>query len=450
MTFVALFFYVYFSVRKIELIKSKIGMAFSACFTVLSSLAMTVGVCFFFGLTLSLGSKDVFPYLVVIVGLENVLVLTKSVVSTPAHLDVKIRVAQGMSKEGWSITKNLMTEVTILTIGLFTFVPAIQEFCIFAIVGLLNDFFLQMVFFSTILAVDIRRMELSSDNSKFHLTNMPSTRKQQFTTTVSNKKPNIFRSKSHPRLNGLSAGPTNVIAPNTQNSGNLVKTPKRLRLVHFWARTRIFQRAFMVWMVVWISMIIYNSGIIEDLIHLSDTLKPDTDIDGYTIERPQTFKSYMGLSSMKPMTFQTPTEPPNIHDEVILSKLCISPTDQSYVVPYCFFKLFVLFLFLLQQPIANNLTEELNKLRPVDFPPWNRLSLYHWSSILTMYNISVAGEHITILPAIKLSHAVGPQLVRQISNPNDVQLFQWQSFATAALDPLDFSGLSNASYVTCA
>ena len=44
--------------------------------------------------TLALYS-EIFPYLVVIIGLENVLVVTKSVVSTPVHLDVKLRVAQG-------------------------------------------------------------------------------------------------------------------------------------------------------------------------------------------------------------------------------------------------------------------------------------------------------------------------------------------------------------------
>lgn len=76
----------------------------------------------------------------------------------------------------------------------------------------------------------------------------------------------------------------------------------------------------------------------------------------------------------------------------------------------------------------------------MDFPPWNSLSLYHWSSILSMYNVSIAGGRVTILPTIKLSHAVSPQLAKQISNPNDVQHFQWQSLATAALDPLDFSG----------
>lgn len=318
MTFFALFLYVYFSVRKIELVKSKIGMAFSASVTVVASLSMSVGLCFFFGLTLSLSGKEVFPYLVLIVGLENVLVLTKSVVSTPAHLDVKIRVAQGLSKEGWSITKNLLTEVTILTIGLFTFVPAIQEFCIFAIVGLLNDFFLQMVFFSTILAIDIRRMELSSDTSRFHLPNIPATRKQPQFTTFPNKKSSIFRSKSHPRLNGLTNnnGPTNVVAPNTQNTPTLVKIPKRLRLVHFWARTRIFQRAFMVWMVVWISMIIYNSGIVEHLIRLSDPLKHEADIDGYTLDRPQTLNNYIEFNTAKPLLTSSTLPPSRLNSEV--------------------------------------------------------------------------------------------------------------------------------------
>lgn len=435
MTFLALFFYEYFQVRKIELVKSKLGIAFSATVTVMGSLSMTVGVCFFFGLTLSMSAKEVFPYLVIIFGLENVQVLTKSVVSTPAHLDMKIRVAQALSKEGWSITKNLLTEVTILTIGLFTFVPAIQEFCIFAIVGLLSDFFLQMVFFSTILALDIRRTELSSENSKFHLSHIPPSRRTQFTTTITNRKPHIFRSKSHPRLNGLSTGPTNVIAPNTQNTHTLGKIPKRLRLVHIWARTRIFQRAFMVWMVVWISMTINNSGIIEHVIHLSETLKPEADIDGYTIDKPQPL-NYVELNTVTPISVSPATIAPDNLNEQVNSLSFMILFLVSIIVYIIQKKIFFFF-----QDITNNATEELNKLRPMDFPPWNSLSLYHWSSILSMYNVSIAGGRVTILPTIKLSHAMNPQLVKQISNPNDVQHFQWQSLATAALDPLDFSGL---------
>lgn len=44
---------------------------------------------------LPLFPSEIFPYLVVVIGLENVLVLTKSVVSTPVDLEVKLRIAQG-------------------------------------------------------------------------------------------------------------------------------------------------------------------------------------------------------------------------------------------------------------------------------------------------------------------------------------------------------------------
>lgn len=48
------------------------------------------GILFYFS-----PCSEIFPYLVVVIGLENVLVLTKSVVSTPVDLEVKLRIAQG-------------------------------------------------------------------------------------------------------------------------------------------------------------------------------------------------------------------------------------------------------------------------------------------------------------------------------------------------------------------
>ncbi|XP_029820521.1 LOW QUALITY PROTEIN: sterol regulatory element-binding protein cleavage-activating protein, partial [Manacus vitellinus] len=159
-TYIILFAYIYFSTRKIDMVKSKWGLALAAVVTVLSSLLMSVGLCTLFGLTPTLNGGEIFPYLVVVIGLENVLVLTKSVVSTPVDLEVKLRIAQGLSNESWSIMKNMATELGIILIGYFTLVPAIQEFCLFAVVGLVSDFFLQMFFFTTVLSIDIRRMEV--------------------------------------------------------------------------------------------------------------------------------------------------------------------------------------------------------------------------------------------------------------------------------------------------
>ncbi|KAL7977833.1 hypothetical protein Chor_010785 [Crotalus horridus] len=80
---------------KIDMVKSKWGLALAAVVTVLSSLLMSVGLCTLFGLTPTLNGGEIFPYLVVVIGIENVLVLTKSVVSTPVDLEVKLRIAQG-------------------------------------------------------------------------------------------------------------------------------------------------------------------------------------------------------------------------------------------------------------------------------------------------------------------------------------------------------------------
>lgn len=285
LTFVGLFIYIYFSVRKLEFVQSKLGLAIAAVASVAASFIMTIGICFFFGLTLSFQGKEIFPYLVILVGIENVFVLTKSVMSIDFKLDVKIRLAQGLSKEGWSITKNLLIEITILTISLFTFVPIIQQFSIFMIVSLLSDFFLQMLFFTTVLGIDIRRKEtLREKISEFQINQHSSSNQGKlfihnlYSHSDKSAHPNfkISRSKSHPRLNGLNYQPHTDVVANLHQDPVLIpteqikKVPKRIRLVKIWARTRFFQRAFMVWMVVWISMIIYNSGIIENIFDITD------------------------------------------------------------------------------------------------------------------------------------------------------------------------------------
>lgn len=356
---------------------------------------MSLGFCFFFGLTISTQSKGVYPYLVLLVGLENILVLTKSVLSTDETLDVKIRLAQGLSKEGWSTTKNLLTEITILTVGLATFVPVIQEFCIFAIVGLISDFFLQMFFFSTILGLDIRRVEYSVEVKHFPkmLTN------NLYTTTNQLNKPlsGFYRSRSHPKLSAMDPLQKSV-------DGEKKKIPKRLRVVNFWARTRFFQRGFMIWMVLWISNIIYNSGLIEKLF-IIDTVN-------------------LGNG----------TVPPGVH----APGSRYDPNLEKYEFPRNFF----------ENKLSNvgpdenvlNITEQLNKLRHPEYDMNFRISNFHWSTILKQYNISMSGRYVTVLPTIRLSHAVSPEIALHLRNAEEEppKHFQWKALAVA-LDPLDFN-----------
>lgn len=135
---------------KIHRVKPKRGLALPTMVTVLGSLLTSVGLCTLSGLMPTLNSGEVFPYLVVITGLENVLVLTKSVVSTPVDLKRKLCIAQGLSRESWSIMKTMVTELGIILVGYFTLMPATQEFLLLCHCGPVSDFFLQMLFFSTV------------------------------------------------------------------------------------------------------------------------------------------------------------------------------------------------------------------------------------------------------------------------------------------------------------
>lgn len=226
-----------------------------------------------------------FPYLVIVVGLENMLIIIKSVGSTAPNLDVKIRLAQGLSKEGWAITQNLLIEVTILTGGLLTFVPSIQvilfyfchkifinfsidfqEFCIFAIVGLLCDYFFQMVFFLALVSLNMKSVDDSTYQktyysfsfanlaNKMHKSNPPALKH-------SSRSGVMLKSASHPRLNGLQ-----IMA--SLEDPRRTPISKRLRFLYFWAATRIVQRVLMMVMIFWISGIIYNTETVQEFFDL--------------------------------------------------------------------------------------------------------------------------------------------------------------------------------------
>ena len=123
--------------------------------------------------------------MVVIFGLENILIIVKAVMSTPVEFDVKNRIATGLSIQGGHITRNVITLVVMLAVGIAIFnytmkvlvyihlltpshLPILtphlpthpQEFCIIALVGLLCDGFLQLTFFPTVLSIDLRRLEV--------------------------------------------------------------------------------------------------------------------------------------------------------------------------------------------------------------------------------------------------------------------------------------------------
>ncbi|XP_076472128.1 sterol regulatory element-binding protein cleavage-activating protein-like [Babylonia areolata] len=422
-TYFVLLLYIYFSVRKIEMVKSQIGLAVSAVVTVVSSLFMSLSLCFFFGLNPTLNGSEIFPYLVMIIGLENVLVITKSVVSTPVHLDVKIRVAQGLSKEGWYITKYLCTELLIIFFGFFTFVPAIQEFCLFALVGLWTDFFLQMFFFATILSVDIRRMELADlhrqsvqspsegegetedDDSIQPLILCPFTQRQTASppcdpatpTSLSSSVdlteqwqpgPKIYRSRSAPRLDMAFTQNMSLSSPGQDDF--FQKMPRRLRLFYFWARTRIFQRIIMVCTVIWIGLIVYKTGLVEHIANLEDS---------------------SSSPPHHPAHHPHPWSDSPLPTDMLRERMEKVEEESTGVIGAGW-------------GLGWGGGDDMLETGPVEhtqLEAWRGLSHKHWPRLFALYNLSLPGRYVSILPSIHLSIKVDAGGAIKLRHPSEQQ-----------------------------
>ncbi|KAM4792033.1 sterol regulatory element-binding protein cleavage-activating protein isoform 1-T2 [Cyanocitta cristata] len=412
-TYIILFAYIYFSTRKIDMVKSKWGLALAAVVTVLSSLLMSVGLCTLFGLTPTLNGGEIFPYLVVVIGLENVLVLTKSVVSTPVDLEVKLRIAQGLSNESWSIMKNMATELGIILIGYFTLVPAIQEFCLFAVVGLVSDFFLQMFFFTTVLSIDIRRMELADLNKRL----------PPESCLAPAKAPCRARP---PALRPAAPHTPHTITLQPSSLRNL-RLPKRLRVIYFFARTRLAQRLIMAGTVIWIGILVYTdpAGLrtyltsqVTEQSPLGDAGLPPMPVPGGVLPA--------GDPKIDLSVF--PSEPIQLSENQTQQREQKSglETNQNTWA---------------QGPEGRgNGQVELGTEAEVtwgaeDEEIWRKLSFRHWPALFSYYNITLAKRYISILPAIPVTLYLKPQEALEMRHPQEAS--RYHPFLAGSAGKLD-------------
>lgn len=160
-SYLIVFLYISLSLGRVELVKSKFGLGVTAITTVFASLTMSMGILEIAGVQISLIQWEVLPFLIIAVGVENIFVITNGVTTTAIDLPVNERVGRGLGKVGASITVALFGELAIFVLGTATSIPPLQEFSLFASVAVVVDYFLQITFFTTVLSIDFRRLELS-------------------------------------------------------------------------------------------------------------------------------------------------------------------------------------------------------------------------------------------------------------------------------------------------
>jgi hypothetical protein len=92
--------------------------------------------------------------------------LTSAVIATSPEQPTTVRIANAVGEIGFVSSVAVLTDLSLLYfLGLIS-VPAVREFCTFAAIALIVDFFLHFTYFLAVLSIDVRRLELQDSLDK--------------------------------------------------------------------------------------------------------------------------------------------------------------------------------------------------------------------------------------------------------------------------------------------
>lgn len=157
----------------------------------------------------------------------------------------------------------------------------------------------------------------------------------------------------------------------------ILKLPKRLRLVYFWARMRLIQRGLMLGLVVWIVVLVHSMGLVGKITDNPSNLGPN--IADSVHPFIQMFTGHNG--SAEEAVEEGPSSP--------------------------------------KEPQASSSSHENANLHHSNVRLWEDLPTKHWTTLFGYYNISVAGRYISILPPIFLSVPVPASRAIEMRHPDD-------------------------------
>ncbi|KAL1528326.1 hypothetical protein AB1Y20_009680 [Prymnesium parvum] len=100
---------------------------------------------------------NVLPFVLIGIGVDDMFVLISSLEAIPMDLPVDERIAMGMASAGVSITITSLTDFLAFLLGSSSSLPGLAAFCIYAAIGILADFVLQITFFAGWMVLDAQR-----------------------------------------------------------------------------------------------------------------------------------------------------------------------------------------------------------------------------------------------------------------------------------------------------
>jgi hypothetical protein len=161
-------FAIYFiwTLSKLRALKSRVGLMVAVTAQMAVSIMSSFTICAIFKVDLSKIPRAIYPLVVILCGLENIVRLINAVIITPSTASTAARMGEAMGQTGHVALAGIAQNLALLWGFSKIMSPQIASFCTFATIALLFDFFYLFTFFASVLSVDVRRTELSDSLTK--------------------------------------------------------------------------------------------------------------------------------------------------------------------------------------------------------------------------------------------------------------------------------------------
>ncbi|KPM11058.1 hypothetical protein QR98_0096240 [Sarcoptes scabiei] len=178
---------------------------------------------------------------------------------------------------------------------------------------------------------------------------------------------------------------------------HFIKTPKRLKFINFLARLRLVQRFIILLLSACIGCAIYNAYLVleqNDSVDIRTTL-PAIQLPSVGQKKPFPIEEYHETSISNTIDDDQAMSSSKSFLTLLESKYFSTPLEPS-----------------LNEMESKLLFTNENKMPKI-------LPNHHWTNLFSLYNISLIGQFISILPPILISIPVKPESIEKIRNPSD-------------------------------
>ncbi|KAI5369916.1 Putative sterol regulatory element-binding protein cleavage-activating protein [Septoria linicola] len=172
----AMAIYVLLSFRRMRAFRSRGGLVVTAITQMTCSILSSFTICHILKITLSTIPQNAYPFVVLVLGVENIFRLINAVLAYPPTMATELRIANALGDIGPVSVAAAAQNLAVLALLSTVVSPGVAAFCAFAAIATVFDAFFLLTFFVAVLSVDIKRLELQDALAARH--NKPRRRKQ--------------------------------------------------------------------------------------------------------------------------------------------------------------------------------------------------------------------------------------------------------------------------------